>query len=71
MGLLVTPRHVGSSQIRDQTCVLCINPQIRIDWATKKVLGLHFKSFICQLNKSILEMQNYKAWFEVLGLKDN
>ena len=36
---LVAPRHVGSSQIRDQTCVPCIGSQILNHWTTRKVPG--------------------------------
>ena len=34
---LVTPRHVESSQTRDQTHVLCIGRQILTYWTTKEV----------------------------------
>ena len=35
---LVSPRHVGSSQIGDQTYIPCIGRQILNYWTTKKVL---------------------------------
>ena len=34
---LVAPRHVGSSQTRDRTCVPCIGRQILNDCATREV----------------------------------
>ena len=34
----VAPRHVGSSQTRDRTCVPCIGRWILIHWTTREVL---------------------------------
>ena len=36
--VLVAPRHVGSSWIRDQTCVSCFGRQILYHWATREAL---------------------------------
>ena len=34
---LVVPQHVGSSWIRDQTCVPCIGRQVLNHWTTREV----------------------------------
>ena len=36
---LAAPRHVGSSRMRDQTCVPCIGRQILNQWTTRAVTG--------------------------------
>jgi len=36
----VAPRHVGSSQTRDQTRVPCIGRQILNHWTTREVLAI-------------------------------
>ena len=41
---LVAPRHVGSSQTRDLTCVPCIGRQILSIWATREVLEFSLMS---------------------------
>ena len=39
---LVAPRHLGSSQTRDWTCVSCIGRWILDQWATREALGFCF-----------------------------
>ena len=43
---LVALQHVGSSQIRDQTCVSCNGRWILYHWATREALGLLFFLFL-------------------------
>ena len=42
---LVVPRHVGSSQIRDQTHVSSTGRLILYHWATREALGMFFNVF--------------------------
>ena len=42
---LVAPRHVGSSQTRNQTRVPCIGRQILYHWASRKALFLLLSNF--------------------------
>ena len=37
---LASPRHVGSSQTRDGSCVPCIGRQILNHWSTREVPSL-------------------------------
>ena len=39
---LVVPRHVGSSWIRDWTCVFCIGRWILYHWATREAPPIYF-----------------------------
>ena len=43
---LAAPRHVGSSWIRDWTCVSCISRRILYHWATRDASLPPFKIFI-------------------------
>ena len=40
---LIVPRLVGSSQIRNQTCVSCVGRQILYHWATREALFFSFQ----------------------------
>ena len=45
---LAAPLHMGSSQTKDRTCVLCIARQILNHWTTREALGL----FLTTIQKS-------------------
>ena len=45
---LVTPRHMGSSQTRDQTCVSCIGKWILYYWATREALSSVFLKHVLE-----------------------
>ena len=48
------PRHVGSSQIRDWTCVSCIGRRILYHWATREAPFLKFLILLAALNSSVV-----------------
>ena len=54
---LVAPRHVGSSQTKDQACVPCIGRLILNHWITRDVLITSFFFLDCQNNvESMVQM---------------
>ena len=70
---LVALQHVGSYQVRDQTCVSCIGRWILYHWTTRKVLislfffnACHFPPFHWLENLSILRFDRLpRFWFRV------
>ena len=48
----VVPWHVGSSQIRDWTCVSCTGRRILYHWATREAPSLKFLILLSALNSS-------------------
>ena len=65
----VAPRHVGSSQTRDQTCDPCIGKQILNHWTTREVQILVLVIIICSWLPSPLQtVSSWRAWAWFLSL---
>ena len=63
---LVAPQHVGSSRIRNQTCVSYNGRKILYHWATRDVPVLRFLSWLsAQMVKNLPEIQETQVWFLV------
>ena len=59
---LVAPRHMGSSQTRDQTHVPCIGRQILNHWATREVPECWFLNYkVCCPPKGKLKVEEVNA----------